>query len=141
LLSPHWPSRLSRTSWPRKTLKDAEEYWKQQKWFDLYGKADQAYNDLDRYRETYKGVTGIMTEQQATDWNNLMISIRNVHTMAMVFPVCEVITKLAEATDHFEHPSHASFVTRMPMFADAVEGLRQMARLNPEVLKLRRLPK
>jgi hypothetical protein len=24
----------------RKTLKDAEEFWKQQKWFDLYAKAD-----------------------------------------------------------------------------------------------------
>jgi len=33
----------------RKTLKDAEDSWKQEKWFDLYAKADEGYNTLDRY--------------------------------------------------------------------------------------------
>src|SRR5882762_8543651 len=37
-----------------KTLKDAEDFWKQQKWFDLYAKADEAYDTFDKYRKKYK---------------------------------------------------------------------------------------
>jgi hypothetical protein len=124
----------------KKTLDDAEEYWKQQKWFDIYVKADQAYNDLDRYRTIYKGVKGVMTTQQETDWNNLMFSIRNTHTMAAVFPKCIVIDKLFVATDNFEDASNAFEDERMPQFLDAVESLRRMARLNPVVLELKKLP-
>ena len=74
----------------RKTLIDAEEYWKQQKWFDLYAKSNQAYDDLQLYRVKYKGTTGLLTQQQGSDWNQLMISMRSLHAMVMVFPVCPV---------------------------------------------------
>ena len=125
----------------KNTLDDAEDYWKQQKWFDMYVKADQAYNDLDRYRVMYKGMLGVMTTQQAADWNSLMFSIRSTHTMAAVFPKCDVIDKLFGATDDFAEPLNAFEDGRMSPFADAVEGLRQMAKLNPVVLELRNLPK
>jgi hypothetical protein len=37
----------------RKTLNDSEDSWKQQKWFDLYAKADEGYDTLDRYCTDY----------------------------------------------------------------------------------------
>lgn len=80
----------------QKTLKDAEEFWKQQKWFDLYAKADEGYDTFEFYCTTYKGTKGIGTTQQDDDWNNLMLLIRRVHSMAMVFPKHPAIEKLAK---------------------------------------------
>jgi len=118
----------------RKTLNDAEDSWKQQKWFDLYSKADEGYNTLDRYCTDYKGTAGVLTVQQAADWNNLMSVIRQVHAMAMVFPKHPAIDKLVAATTPFDTPASALEQERLKHFLNAVGDLREMALLNPSVL-------
>jgi hypothetical protein len=122
----------------RKTLKDAEDIWKQQKWFDLYAKADEGYNTLDRYCTIYKAVAGIGTVQQAEDWNNLIFLIRQVHSMAMVFPKHPAIDKLVKATTSFNNPANAFEPWRLPLFLEAVMDMRDMAVLNPSVLEIRK---
>jgi len=122
----------------RKTMKDAEDSWKQQKWFDLYVKADEGYNTLDRYCAIYKGVAGIGTIQQEEDWNSLMFLIRQVHAMAMVFPKHPAIDKLVKATTTFNNPSNAYEMVRLRLFLEAVMDLRDMAVLHPSVLEIRK---
>jgi hypothetical protein len=117
----------------RKTMKDAEEDWKQRKWFDLYFKADEAYNELDYYRTAYSGQPIPKTPEQASDWNKLMFLIRQAHSMATVFPKTEAIDKLFAATD-FGDPAGAFDPGRLKTFMDAVEALRQKALIKPSIL-------
>lgn len=120
----------------RRTLKDAEDAWKQQKWFELYAKADEGYNTLDQYRTVYKGTAGVLTSQQTDDWNNLMSVIRQVHAMAMVFPKHPAIDKLVAATTPFDNPASALEEERLKEFLEAVMDLRDMALLNPSILSI-----
>jgi hypothetical protein len=122
----------------RKTLKDAEDSWKQEKWFDLYAKADEGYNTLDQYCTVYKAAVGIQTVQQAEDSNSLMSLIRQVHAMAMVFPKHAAIDKLVQATSEFNNPASAFASGRLPLFLEAVMDLRDMAALDPSVLEIRK---
>jgi hypothetical protein len=128
----------------RKTLKDAEEFWKQQKWFDLYAKADEAYDAFDLYCKMWKGflnpsvsVAGIDMGKRESDWNNLMFLIKRVHSMAMVFPKHPAIDKLVEATV-FDKPEEAAQPERLKLFFDAVMDMRDMAVLDPSVLEIRK---
>jgi hypothetical protein len=120
----------------RKALQDAEASWKQEKWFDLYAKADEGYNTLDRYCTIYKASPQPQTAQQANDWNSLMFLIRQVHATAMVFPAHPAIDKLVKATTSFDNPASAS--ERLPLFLEAVMDLRDMATLDPSVLTIRK---
>jgi hypothetical protein len=122
----------------RKTLKDAEDSWKQGKWFDLYAKADEGYNTLDRYCAIYQASPLPQTVQQANDWNNLMFLIRQVHAMAMVFPKHTAIDKLVKATTSFNNPANAFEPWRLPLFLEAVMDMRDMAALDPSVLEIRK---
>jgi hypothetical protein len=121
----------------QKTLKDAEEFWKQQKWFDLYAKADEGYDTFEFYCTTYKGVKGIGTTQQNDDWNSLMLLIRSVHSMAMVFPKHPAIDKLAKATS-VKTPADALEEWRLKLLFDAVQDMRDMAVLDPSILEIRK---
>lgn len=123
----------------RKTLKDAEESWKQQKWFDLYAKADEGYDTFDVYCATYKGFHNPeMNAGHANDWNNLMFVIRRVHSMAMVFPKHSAIDKLVKATTGFLTTEDALQPWRLKLFFDAVQEMRDMAALDPSILERRK---
>jgi len=122
----------------RKTLLDAEDFWKQQKWFDLYAKADEAYDTFERYRTIYKVYQDPTWNQGHTeDWNNLMFLIRRVHSMAMVFPKHPAIDKLVEAT-LFSTPQDAFQDQRRKLFFDAVQDMREMALLDSSILEIRK---
>src|SRR5271166_346931 len=127
-----------------KTLKDAEESWKQQKWFDLYAKADEAYDAFDLYCKVWAGflnpslqINGLDFPKRQYEWNNLMFLIKRVHSMAMVFPKHLAIDKLVEATV-FDTPEDASQPERLKLFFDAVQDMREMAVLDPSVLEIRK---
>jgi len=91
----------------RKTLKDAEEFWKQQKWFELYAKADEGYDTFEGYCTDYKGLNHPeMHLGQLEAWNDLMFLVRRVHSMAMVFPKHPAVDKLVKATS-FNTPENA----------------------------------
>ena len=122
----------------RKTLKDAEEFWKQQKWFDLYAKADEAYDTFDKYRKQYKWLNRPeFLVGHAADWNELMFLVRRVHSMAMVFPKHNAIDKLVTATT-FNTPEDALQDDRLKLFFDAVQDMREMAVLDPSILEIRK---
>jgi hypothetical protein len=122
----------------RKTLLDAEDFWKQQKWFDLYAKADEAYDTFERYRTTYKVYQDPTWNPGHTeDWNNLMFLIRRVHSMAMVFPKHLAIDKLVGATS-FNTPQDAFQDERRQLFFDAVQDMREMALLDSSILEMRK---
>jgi len=110
----------------QKTLKDAEEFWKQQKWFDLYSKADEGYDTFEFYCTTYKGTKGISTAQHGDDWNRLMLLIRRVHSIAMVFPKHPAIDKLAKATS-FKTPADALEEWRLKLSLSPSARLRSSA--------------
>jgi len=122
----------------RKTLKDAEEFWKQQKWFDLYAKADEGYDTFDRYCRNCRGMNRPeLRVEHAADWNELMFLIRRVHSMAMVFPQHPAIDKLVKATT-FNTPEDAFQDGRLKLFFDAVQDMREMAVLDPSILEIRK---
>jgi hypothetical protein len=127
----------------RKTLLDAEDSWKQQKWFDLYAKADEAYDTVQLYRTNWEGylnpnvvAPGIDIFRRGNDWNNLMFIIRRVHSMAMVFPRHHAINKLVAATE-FNTPEDAFQDEQLKMFSDAVQDIREMAVLDESILERR----
>jgi hypothetical protein len=122
----------------RKTLDDAEESWNQQKWFDLYAKADEAYDLFDWYCTVYSHSPQAQTPPQASDWNKLMYLIKRAHSMAMVFPQHPAIDKLVKATSNFISPADAFLPWRKPLFFEAVQDLRDLSKLDPSVLRIRK---
>jgi hypothetical protein len=118
----------------RKTLQDADEDWAQRKWFDLYMKADEAFNLLYRFRQVHPAVGSMNPAQQTQDWNLVILTIRQAHTMALVFPKNAAIDKFLAATSVFGDMQHGYDRDYLKEFLDANEDLRDMAKLKPEVL-------
>ena len=118
----------------RKTLTEAEEDWKQRKWFDLYAKADEAHSMLVSYRKIYPTSTQDESVPARNAWNQLMFLFLQAHTMAGVFPKNPAVDKLFEATSAFSYPKCAYEHARSEKLGDAVEDLRQKALLKKEVL-------
>ena len=122
----------------RKTLLDAEDFWKQQKWFNLYAKADEGYDAFEFYCTNYKLLQkSDWSLAQGEDWNKLMLLIRRVHSMAMVFPKHAAIDKLVKATT-FNTPDGVFEEWRRKLFFDAVQDMREMALLDSSILEMRK---
>ncbi|HEV2419997.1 MAG TPA: hypothetical protein VGX94_19555 [Terriglobia bacterium] len=107
--------------------------WRQRKWFDLYFKASSAYDSLDRF-QTLHDCTKRETAEFIKDWNDLMSLIRDVHTMAVVFPKCPVIDDLISCTAVFKDCTEALSKDLMQKVLKAMEGIRQRALVDPTVL-------
>lgn len=122
-----------------KTLKDAEDFWKQQKWFDLYAKADEGCDTFELYCKKYKPLlpNPQRSPDHHEDWNNLILITRRVHSMAMVFPQHPAIDKLAKATQ-FNSIETALEEWRRTLYLEAVLDMRDMAVLDPKILELRK---
>ncbi len=84
-----------------------ERDWRQRKWADMYLKADETYDGLDRFRVLSDSWD---TEERGREWNDLMRLIRGAHAMAVVFPenpavdafLSSVITSKAANGYHFK---------------------------------------
>jgi hypothetical protein len=127
----------------RSSLKQAEQVaerarrdWKQRKWFDLYFKASEVYDFLDRFQKQYAAMSptlwGIPAVQN--DFNELMFLVRKLHSMAVVFPKHQVINELLNSTAVFKDRNEAMSDDRLKKIFDAVEGLRVMALVDTSVL-------
>lgn len=88
----------------RRTLTDAEESWRQQKWFDLYAKADQAHSTLLGYRQIYPVEVQDHSLEAKQAWNALMTVFLEAYTMAACFPKNAAIDTLLTATSAFTDP-------------------------------------
>jgi hypothetical protein len=110
--------------------------WKQRKWFDLYFKADEAYDALDRFQALYPSTSspGWNTAEMQRESHDLMRAMRTVHRIAVVFPRNTLTDALFDATAAFEDMDEATSKERLSKVFDAVEGIRQKALVDASVL-------
>jgi hypothetical protein len=110
--------------------------WVQRRWFDLYFKADEAYDALDRFQASHPSPLAADWdyEQRHRDFNDLMQTMRAVHRIAGVFPKNAAVDALLNATAAFAQPEEATSKDRLVKILDAVEGVRQKALLDVGVL-------
>src|SRR5215469_5500814 len=88
-----WIARSSLSQAKQVADRDRRD-WKQRKWFDLYLKANEAYDALDRLQTLYAEGVATGTEEFGRDWNNVILLFRELHTMATVFPKNSAIDEL-----------------------------------------------
>jgi hypothetical protein len=109
--------------------------WRQRKWFDLYLKANEAYDSLDRFQGLYVGTASFSatarTPEFEKDWNQLIGPFREVHAMAVVFPKNSVTHELFLSTGFSNDPKEAVLLAlskdHLEKVFNAVEGIRQRA--------------
>jgi hypothetical protein len=125
-----WIARSSLSQAQRVADRDQRD-WRQRKWFDLYFKADEAYDALDRFQTLYSSWN---PEELEREWNDLMTIMRGVHRMALVFPQTTATAALLSSTAVFKNPQQAASKDCLSKLFDAVEGIRQKALLDTSVL-------
>jgi hypothetical protein len=110
--------------------------WRQRTWFDLYFKANAAYDALDHFQALYPSPASPRwnTPEWEQNANTLMRIFRDVYSVAMVFPKNLVIDKLIEATAGFAKPEVLLSKERLKILLDAVDGVREKAFVDPNVL-------
>jgi hypothetical protein len=120
----------------RQVAEREQKEWKQRKWFDLYFKADEAYDALDHFRVKYPSSSSPEwgSVQWEKDWNDLMRVMRTVNRMAVVFPKDAATDALIASTAVFSDPVEALSKDRLQKLLDAGEELRQKALVDPLVL-------
>jgi len=123
-----WIARSSLSQAKQVADRDQRD-WKQRKWFDLYFKADEAYDALERFQALYTSTSspGWGEEEWEREWNDLMRVMRGVHRMALVFPKNSAIDELLACTAVFKDEEQAVSNERLSKLFDAVEGVRQKA--------------
>ncbi len=118
----------------KQSVERARIDWARQKWFDLYFKADQAYNSLDEYQALYQYCNpAICSPEQERDRNKLMDIFREACTMAAVFPKNHAIDAFFECV-RFSNVNDALSKQRLKSLADALEQLRQKALVHKDIL-------
>jgi len=108
-----------------------ERDWRQRKWADMYLKADETYDGLDRFRVLSDSWD---TEEREREWNDLMRLIRGAHAMAVVFPENPAVDAFLSCTKVFKDQTTVS-KDRLSKVFDAVELIRERARVNRRVLE------
>ena len=105
--------------------------WKQRKWFDLFLGASEVYDYLDRFQAQYDAMSPTLYNipEFERDFTDLMFRIRRVHAMAAVFPKNPIVTELFDATAAFKDKKEAVSKGRLTKVSNAVEGLREQAKL------------
>ena len=120
-------SSLSQT---RRVAERDQQDWKQQKWADMYLKANETHDALDRFRVLAGSWDAVGWERE---WNDLMRLIRGAHAMAVVFPQNEAIGCFFSSTAIFKDKRAVSDEDLSRVF-DAVELVRQRALLPATIL-------
>jgi hypothetical protein len=113
-----------------------EQDWRQRKWFDLYLKANEAYNALEKFQIQY-GIGSLQSPddgQWKQDFNNLIYIFRAVHALAMVFPIDPVVTELCLATVDFQNVENVFSKKRLERIFEAMNNVREKALVDPAVL-------
>jgi hypothetical protein len=126
----------SSLSQAKKVAEGERRDWKQRKWFDLYLKADEAYDALDHFQTIYPDASsgGWGSTEWEGRWNELMRVMRTVNRMAVAFPKDSAIDDLFNATAGFTSTDAALSKERLAQLLNAVEGLRQKALTNQAIL-------
>ena len=130
-----WIAQSSLSQAKRVADRDQKD-WKQRKWFDLYFKADEAYDALERFQALYPSTSspGWGTPDWQRESHSLMRVMRTLHRIAVVFPPNPAIQALFDATAVFKSMDEATSKARLSKILDAVEGIRQNASVETTVL-------
>lgn len=126
----------------RSSLKQAESVaerdhrdWRQRKWFDLYLKANEAYDLLEMFQRQHGSAPHTNWQQvEMEQWNNVVRHIREAHAMATVFPKNAAVDALFECTN-LEYPADALSSGRLQRILDSLENLRKGALVDVSVLE------
>jgi len=105
--------------------------WKQRKWADMYLKADETYDALDRFHILSDSWD---TDEREREWSHLIRLIRGAHAMAVVFPHNPAVEAFLSSTAVFKDEKTVSD-DRLSKVFDAVELIRQKALLPATVLE------
>jgi hypothetical protein len=126
----------SALSQARRVADRDQKDWKQRKWYDLYFKADEAYDALDRFQSSYPSTSSPSwnTEEMLKESHDLMHTMRTVHRIALVFPQNQEVKALFDATTAFKNMEEATSKDRLSKVLDAVEGIRQRSLIDVSVL-------
>lgn len=125
------------------TLRQAKEVadrdladWRQSKWFDLYVRARDMGTALEYFQAKYRGTSRHPQQdhEMNKDYNDFMLLNKQCMTMAVLFPKNEVIETLAAAAAAFRDWKEALSSKRLALIEDAIEEIRTLALLRPEVL-------
>jgi hypothetical protein len=110
--------------------------WRQSKWFELYFRASEMCDTLERFQKMHKleAKEYMYSEPIATDYNNFIFLNRRCLTMAAVFPKNDAVDKLATVSAAFRNYEEVFSVERLRLIADAVQDIRELALLHPAVL-------
>lgn len=108
-----------------------ERDWRQRRWADMYLKADETYDALDRFHVLSDSWD---TEEWEREWNDLMRLIRGALAMAVVFPQNPAIGAFLSSAAVFKDEKTVS-EERLSKVFDAVELIRQRALLPAAILE------
>jgi hypothetical protein len=105
--------------------------WRQRKWADMYLKADETYDALDRFHVLSDSWD---PEEREREWSDLMRLIRGAHAMAVVFPQNPAVGVFLSSTAVFKDEKIVSD-DRLSKVFDAVDLIRQKALLPAAILE------
>lgn len=105
--------------------------WRQRTWADMYLKADETYDALDRFHVLSDSWN---TTRRELEWSDLMRLIRGAHAMAVVFPQNLAVGAFLSSTAVFKDEKTVSDDCLSKVF-DAVELIRQKALLPVTILE------
>ncbi len=119
-----------------------EKDWKQRKWFDLYFKADEAYDALERFQALYPSTSspGWDTPEWDRETHDLMRIMRTVNRVALAFipqsgEIPAEIQALLNASAVFKNiKDEGTSKEQKSNLFNAVEGLLPKAQLDGSVL-------
>jgi hypothetical protein len=110
--------------------------WRQSKWLELYFRASEVCDTLERFQKIHKPHTGEDRHSQplASDYNDFISLNRRCMAMAVVFPKNDAVDKLFKAMAAFKNFDEIYSTERLQSIADAVQDVRELALLHPAVL-------
>lgn len=104
--------------------------WRQRKWADMYLRADEVYDLLDRFHTLSNDWT---EDKWLQEWNELMRVIRGAHAMALAFPINPATDAFVSSTAVFKDERAVS-KERLSEVFEAVHLIREKARLPVDIL-------
>ncbi|MHB1794502.1 MAG: hypothetical protein ACYCPO_06005 [Acidobacteriaceae bacterium] len=134
--------RAQRDAWSslsqaKQVAERAHTEWRQRTWYDLYFKADEAYDALDHFLTQYPNapLPGKVTDERSRQWNDLICTMRTVQRIATVFPINSVTDKLVSATCIPDKTTQTISDEQRRKLFDAVDGVRGKALVDRSVLE------
>lgn len=112
--------------------RDLRNWW-HQKWFDLYEAAENFCTLLERFQTKYDRL--LDTREFVDDANDLTFAIRRVLPFASVFPVNPTVNAFFACVRKWKLDENLLSKEMLKDYGNAVEGLRQEARVPVSNLK------